>query len=449
MDIRVEQQLALYNEAAEDKIFTPEEKAKLEKAGITEELQKKLNNKTQQEMRDILEINLSQESSITKTELSCGKKIWNVANKILGGIAGGIAGLYVGSRMSNPVRNTKIGGVLGLGVGIVLGALTNFNKGRNITSKSDLSKKYSQDDFMNTLPACTDTIHENENLTVICKRNHVRKSLVLKANPEIKDENKLQIDQVITIPERRIIKPGSITNIDQVSIASQVPKNYINDIIFGLEGRHKEPDLKPYYDKVKDDAHPNGHLTIGFGHTGEVRGELMTDKNKDKIEISFEEAHEILTQDLLNARKAAMEYLGEENFNKAPQSIQNALIDIAFNKGIELGYQGTEVLSNGKIRKFKTPTQKIKKNLEKGDYVSVAKNVIYETDNEGLKKRNVYRIILATRDLSETERNAVLDATEAYYQKVLTDLKKYPKDVKALEEAWQNARKGICEGFFD
>lgn len=445
MSINIEQSLKLYNEAMQDSILTDAEKAKLEKAGINEELIKELSNKSQEEMIDVLERSYSQEPSKTEDETPWYKSLWSGAKKVLGSAVGFLVGKSIGSKLFRSSLKAGLFGVIGAGAGLLIASYFDKKDAKNVHTVEDTGLK--QEDFMVVLPETTDTVKPGDNLSKISKRNNARIKDIIEANPKIGDGTKIFPNQVLTIPERRILKSGSITNLEHVSIATGVTKSYIKDILFGLEGRHKEPDLKPYYDGIPAPGKPKGVLTIGFGHTGPVKGVVMTDKNKDKIEITPDEAHEMLAQDILNARKAVIDYIGDD-FYKAPVSIQNALIDICFNKGIELGFEGIERDDNGKIvRQFKTPTQKLKNDLKKQDYVSAAQHIVYETPKAGLKKRNIYRAIVATKDLSFSERNEVLDKLQSYMEKTKMLIK--PKDASLMQQAWDNARNGICTGFFD
>jgi GH24 family phage-related lysozyme (muramidase) len=168
--------------------------------------------------------------------------------------------------------------------------------------------------------------------------------------------------------------------------------------------------------------------------------------SEETEDITEEQVYELLTQDLLNAKNAVIDYIGEDNFNKAPQSIKDALVDIAFNKGIELGFEGIEIKDGAEVKR-KTLTKNLKHDIEKQDYASAAKHVIYNTDSNGLKRRNVYRVIMATKDLSEEDRKQVLDATENYYKETKSAQK--PLEKSEMTKAWKQAKRGICNNFFD
>ena len=241
------------------------------------------------------------------------------------------------------------------------------------------------------------------------------------ANPEHNLDWVLEEGQTITIPKKYTVKPGTTKSIEDIAKNICVSEEYIRDILFGIEGRHSKPDLTPYYDGVPNKRNPKGVLTIGFGHTGRVHGVEMNSKNMDKIKITENEAYEILAQDILHAKLDAMEYYGED-FEKAPQSIQDAIVDIIFNKGL-----------NG-LEKKGSPTCKLKEDLKNKDYVSAAAHTIYATPVKGLKKRNIYRVALAMRDLSPKEQEKVREKCEQYFNNTHKMYHGTEKD--SLMKAW-------------
>jgi LysM repeat protein len=449
MTVSIENKLQIFNNCMADNLLTVEEKQNLEKLGITEELQKLLCETSEDDRYNLLEKQFCKDVEESPSGLPWYKSVWNVANKIIGGVAGAITGAGIGSHLTEPIRGTKIGLVVGVLAGIGLGTLTDFkSKPSNLSNSQNLGSNLDESAFFEILPATVDTVRDGDNLAKIAKRNGARISSILEANPDIGDGTILHPNDVLNIPQRRKIKSGSLTNLNHVAVATEVSQNYINDIIVGFEGKGKEPALKPYYDDVKDAEHPNGYLTIGFGHAGIVHDTVMTDENKGSIRITREESYEILTQDILNAKQAVINYIGKEEFENAPQSIQDALIDIAFCKGIELGFKGIEKDSNGKIvRKFETKTSHLKQDLKNKDYVSAAKDVVYNSGTTGLKRRNIYRIIMATRDLSPADRTKVMDGMQEYFNSVKNSCSLGERQI--LDKDWKSAYSGVCTGFFD
>jgi GH24 family phage-related lysozyme (muramidase) len=264
---------------------------------------------------------------------------------------------------------------------------------------------------------------------------------LVKANPQINWKVSFNKDNMailspatlpkgtkLNIPERYTIKAGSVKNFSDVAKVTGISENYIKDILMGIEGRHGKPDLKAYYDGV---GSGKGTLTIGFGHCGRVNGKPLTSKTR----ITEAQAYELLAQDILDAKINAIDYLGKSNFENAPKSIQTAIIDIAFNKGIYSGFE----LPNSK-------TKELKKNLAQKDYVHAAANTVRKTGSKGLKKRNIYRAIMATGNLTKAERARALALIKPEYEATVKLFSGVDK--KLLEKAWQNAHRGITSGFF-
>ena len=83
----------------------------------------------------------------------------------------------------------------------------------------------------------------------------------------------------------------------------------------------------------------------------------------------------------MQAKKMA-KYMAGDLYSKVPQSIQNAMIDLAFNKG-------PASINNH-----------LKVNLSNKYYGAAALRTWYETTNVGLKKRNMLRFIEACRNIS-------------------------------------------------
>lgn len=266
---------------------------------------------------------------------------------------------------------------------------------------------------------------------------------LLESNPHLKTTNRrgetiiraLEPGEAVKIPEYEVVTKLNKSSLEGISEQIGISKAYIEDILFSIEGRHSKPDLKPYYDGVKDRLHPKGYLTIGFGHTGRVFGIEMNSKNKDYIKITEDEAYLILAQDLMIAKQDAQYYFGED-FDKAPLSVQEAIIDIIFNKGIE-GLQRED-----------SPCLNLKNNLKNKDYASAAANAIVDPTIRGLMKRNVYRVIMATRDLKPKKRALALEKAREYYEKTLNKFAKDSLTSRLLEQHWQNAQEGIVTGFF-
>lgn len=279
------------------------------------------------------------------------------------------------------------------------------------------------------------TVTNDRDIIPMCNRIGVSFERLKMANPDINFDNGVAKGTKIIIPEIVKIKPGSVKSIRDISAATGVSENYIKDILFGIEGRKSEPDLTAYYDGVAGENHPKGYLTIGFGHTGRVFGKELTESTK----ITKEQAYEILAQDIINAKLDAIDYFGKD-FNKAPQSVQDGIVDMVFNKGVDKSFR------NNPNTDKDVNAYHLKDNLKKRDYVSAIFNLEYYTPKKGLKKRNYFRMISACRDLSPTQRDNALKKITRYYETVRDSFSGTQRVY--IEKAWQNAKDGHCTDFF-
>ncbi len=431
LEIYNKQQAATIKEIFADGIITDDERKKAEKDSISNELMTELQGKTPDQVNEYVD------KLFGKQEES--NDPWY--KKIIGGLLGGLTGAYAAFKMFKGGKAALIGGLIGGVAGFLIGAFSKRKNDVPVTNEKVQCKA-------NEVPAFTYTVKSGDSLAKIGRKNNVSLSRLRKMNP-MKDENKLYIGQEINIPKSYNIDGLTIdNNLKSVSEYSGVSENYLHDIIDGLECKNNGPELKAYYDGVKDETHPKGHLTIGFGHIGKVNGKPIN----ENTEIKLEDAYRILTYDILAARAEAITFLGEEEFFSAPQSLQDAIIDIAYNKSSEKVFDGIERDENGNIinDKFISDTTQLREDLANRDYVSAAKHVIYNTENLGLKKRNIYRVITATRDLTAQERSAVLQSMKQYYESVHDELKdSYPTEARILQKSWEKAEKGNCSNFFN
>ena len=210
---------------------------------------------------------------------------------------------------------------------------------------------------------------------------------------------------------------SKVHDIKTVAKYTGISTDYISKILVGIEGRDDLPVMEAYYDGVADDKNPIGHLTIGFGHTNNAGTPIIS---KETV-ITEKQAYQILANDILNAKKYIENKLGSL-YTNAPKSIQDAMVDLVFNKG------------PGAIDKS------LVANLRAGYLHSAARRTWYGTGNSGLIKRNIYRFISAVRDLKTvpTGKQSVSDAENAiknFRNEHLTQLQNAEKEAR---QAWND-----------
>ena len=142
---------------------------------------------------------------------------------------------------------------------------------------------------MKITPACVYTIAPGDNFATIAKKYRVSPTRLQQANPNVTNHANLKVGQKINIPESVTVDTKQIRSLNDVAEAVGVSQDFITNFIENIETLH----LKAYNDKVN-----GGTWTIGYGHTGEVKGK----KINANTTISKKEALELLAVDLLNAK---------------------------------------------------------------------------------------------------------------------------------------------------
>lgn len=264
-------------------------------------------------------------------------------------------------------------------------------------------------------------------------------------------QTKMNVDKFhkgdrINIPGRYKIKSGTVKTRADVAAATGLSESYIEEIIEKIEQYRGTtyPDaggtpIKDKKGRIIGYKDAKGTPTIGFGHTGYVDGKPLSCKKP--IAISRAKAYELLAQDILDAKYDAIEYFGEKNFNKISPSVQAGIVDLVFWRGI---YDGIELIPN-------SPTNDLKKLLENRhpDEVEVClaldKRLGNGNSKKGLCKRNYYRILMATTDLSQKERDKVLKGLKPDYDYLKSVCK--PSEFGKIDTAYSNAKSGKTSGF--
>ena len=208
----------------------------------------------------------------------------------------------------------------------------------------------------------------------------------------------------------------------------------------------------------------DGTLTGGFGHTNLKDPSLVKGKK-----VTAEMAFKWLVQDIKDFEKEikSIKLKPDEKdsktigdyYNQLPRSIKEAMIDIAFNRGpgrLKHAPEYEHLMANIAGGKENLPAIAVR--LRQEFFTKQGKYKTYEQlldiDNKkangpGLMKRNVYRFLLAIRDLSEeyqelarkkfdTDYATDKGNTPRYFtwaKKMQVD-KGYTKDAKYLQEAW-------------
>ena len=194
----------------------------------------------------------------------------------------------------------------------------------------------------------------------------------------------------------------------------------------------------------------DGVITVGFGHTNTA--EHNTNFKRGDT-VSLETAFKWFEQDIIDQAAYARKYFtptsGEFNgrfkFDDFPQSFKEALIDIAFNRGNKA--MASETIYNSLRANFRDGAD----NMPAAAVRTRQETFRKPSHEAGLRKRNVYRFLLAIRSLSGEYRLAAMrrfdrdeydnkgNFVKSYYTKTLEMLS--INDRKQVEKDWEAARK--------
>ena len=87
------------------------------------------------------------------------------------------------------------------------------------------------------------------------------------------------------------------------------------------------------------------------------------------------------------------------------------------------------------VEKKGSLTNKLKEDLRNRDYESAAAHMIYKTSVKGLKKRNIYRVVHAWKDLKPAEQSKVRELCQDYFDSVYKQYKGL--ELAALDDIWK------------
>lgn len=198
----------------------------------------------------------------------------------------------------------------------------------------------------------------------------------------------------IKVPKSVIENVGTINNLSQVMKVSGMSEGQ-RDIFVKFEGNPKDG-FRPYKVAEQDDK---GTWTIGYGYTKGV-------KKGDKWELP--QCYKQLTKDYLQTREDIRVELGDDVFNKMPESLKEGLLDLVFNKGF----------SAINIDKFKQA-------VDNDDYKSAMKLLIYtksmvdDKEMNGLYKRSLARLAHVYEGLSLEDKLEVKPLIDNFYKESL------------------------------
>lgn len=208
----------------------------------------------------------------------------------------------------------------------------------------------------------------------IAKQYGIETNTLLAANGmDSTTAKNIHIGDELAIPPTITVK--NVKNLNDVAGAMGLSNEFIlrlKRMEDGTKMGDNEFHNTPYRDKA-------GVLTIGIGH-------VLKDGEKQKL--SNEEVCTLLVKDLLKVEENLMFILGgKENYDKIPQALKEALIDMAFNKGTAIIEKTEGLLWCLKNGKYEAAINKLtfNKSTKTGQEMS------------GLSKRRLFDLSVAIR----------------------------------------------------
>ncbi len=274
------------------------------------------------------------------------------------------------------------------------------------------------------------TVKNGENLDKIAKKYGIETS-TLRVFNSIKEEDaaKIPIGRVLKIPPTRKLK--NVNNIKDIADAMGVSQDFVKRLK-RIEDGENLPDNKfhntPYIDKA-------GNNTIGIGHVL---------KSGDKKQLTDAEVCTLCAKDLLKVEDELSAHLGKHVYDSLPQGIKEALLDMCFNKGIDI------IKDEAKYPESKGLTWCLKN----GKYEAAINKFIYiksnATGNEmsGLAKRRLLDISLAVKIYNGAIPQSNITTIQTLYNKGYKLLK---KECKASGANFENMFTGYqkdCQSYF-
>lgn len=217
-------------------------------------------------------------------------------------------------------------------------------------------------------------VQSGESIDVIANKYGVETRSLLALNSlTFETAKKIKPGQSLKIPNSRKIK--NVKNLNDIAKSMGVSLDFIKKlkkIEDGNELGENKFHNTPYKDK-------NGVLTIGIGH--------VVKKGEPK-ELTNAQVCELCAKDLLKMEENLCTLLGgQKNYDRLPQSLKEALLDMTFNKGTAIIEKSEGLLFCLKSGKYEAAINKFTNN----------KSAKTGKEMSGLSKRRLFDIATAIK----------------------------------------------------
>ena len=255
--------------------------------------------------------------------------------------------------------------------------------------------------YITTTKNPTHKIKSGETISKIAQRYGVEESSILDANSLTKESaRKIQTGKTIKIPPSRKVK--NVKNLNDTAKSLGVSTDFIKKLKRAEDSAHLGDNQfhnTPYIDNA-------GVKTIGIGHVV---------KKGEPQKLTNGQVCELLSKDLLKVEENLYSVMGGKNkYDKLPQPIKEALLDMAFNKGL----------------KAITDTPGFLYTLKTGKYEAAINKMTYIKSNKtnqemsGLCKRRIMDISIATKIYNGKIPQSNINTAQNLYNKGVELLRK-------------------------
>ncbi len=248
------------------------------------------------------------------------------------------------------------------------------------------------------------TLKAGETPSTLARKYNVEERVILMLNGLSKeDATKLQIGQTLKIPPTRTAR--NINNLNDAASALGVSVDFVKKlkrIEDGLDANKKPfPDNKFHNTPYRDDE---GNLTIGIGHVV---------KSGEKTKLTNKEVLELFVNDMLKMEENLWDVMGgKKNYDKLPQNIKEALLDMTFNKGTAIIEKSPGLVWALKNGKYEAAICKMTNNKsQKGREMS------------GLSKRRLFDISTAAKMYRGNPPQSIINTAQQVYNRGVELLK--------------------------
>ncbi len=256
--------------------------------------------------------------------------------------------------------------------------------------------------YIQKSPPKTHKVASGDTLSKISRRYGVSLEALYSANPGFNENTKLKLGQSVNIPSAR--KIVNVKNLSDVAKAMGISEAFVKQWK-KAEDAPNTPDNKFHNTPYKDNA---GVLTIGIGHA------IQNDKDRQEIikkygdlNLTNAEVCELFASDLLEAEENISAIIGQNNYDKMPQPMKEALLDMVFNKGNAIIKESEGLTYCLKTGKYEAAINKFT-NIK-------ATNTGKEMS--GLAKRRIFDISIAARMYSGKAPQSNVVTAQTLYDK--------------------------------